>query len=144
MKIKLKLILLLIAVSFIVFTGCKKHDNGLAITINQVSLEANKNDTQEKGTFTVTGGIQTSGHFIMDIKFVGIDSFYCSNKLIAPEGTFTTSLHCSAITNTGAWSVTDGTGRYALLKGGGTLVMSYPPGVVGVEVLTGKVFLGLW
>ena len=72
---------------------------------------------------------------------MGTDSFYCSNKLIAPGGTFTTSLHCSMITNTGAWRIIEGTGRYALLKGGGTLVMSYPAGVVGVEVLTGQVFL---
>lgn len=142
MKIKLKLILLLIAVSFIVFIGCKKHDNGLAITIEQISTAANdEKGYTETGTFTTSGGIQTSGTFVMEVVFVA-DSFYCTNKLIAHEGTFTTRLKCSATTNTGDWQVISGTGHYALLRGGGTLVMKYPPGVVGVEILTGKVFLG--
>lgn len=77
----------------------------------------------------------------MKVAFVA-DSFYCINKLIATEGTFTTNMKCSAITNTGSWSILSGTGHYALLRGGGTLVMKYPPGVVGVEILTGKVFPG--
>lgn len=142
MKIKLKLILLLIAVSFIVFTGCKKHDNGFAITIEQISTAANdEQGYTETGTFTTSGGIQTSGTFVMEVAFVA-DSFYCTNKLIATEGTFTTNMKCSAITNTGSWTILRGTGHYAHLRGGGTLVMSYPPGVVGIETLTGKVFLG--
>ena len=142
MKSKLKLILLLIAVSFIVFTGCKKHDNGLPITIEQISTAANdENGYTETGTFTTSGGIQTSGTFVMEVAFVA-DSFYCKNKLIAKEGTFTTNMRCSATTNTGAWTILSGTGRYTSLRGGGTLVMTYPPGVVGIETLTGKVFLG--
>lgn len=140
MKTKLKSTLLLIVITFIFFSACKKRD-ALPTTIHQVSLEANKDDTQERGTFTATGGINTTGHFVMDIKLVGTDSFYCTNKLIATEGSFTTSMHCSMITNTGAWRIIEGTGRYAFSKGSGTLVMSYPPGVVGVEDLTGKVFL---
>lgn len=142
MKIQLKLFLLLIAVSIIIFTGCKKHDNGLAITIEQISTAANDEKGYiETGTFTTSGGIQTSGTFVMEVTFVA-DSFYCTNKLIATEGTFTTNMRCSATTNTGAWRILSGTGHYALLRGGGTLVMSYPPGVVGIETLTGKVFLG--
>lgn len=141
MKIKLKFMLLVIALSFSIFSGCKKHDKGLAITIEQISTAANEEKGYtETGTFTTSGGIQTSGTFVMNVTFVA-DSFYCSNKLIAPEGTFTTNMRCSATTNTGAWKVLSGTVHYKLLNGGGTLVMTYPPGVVGVETLTGTVWL---
>ena len=140
MKKYLKSTLFLIAVSFIIFSGCKKHDVGLPITIVQISTAFDEeNGYTETGTFTTSGGIQTSGTFVMDVIIVA-DSFYCTNKLIAPEGTFTTDMKCSAITMTGSWEILSGTGRYKRLNGGGTLVMTYPPGVVGVETLSGKVF----
>jgi hypothetical protein len=141
MKNRSNFILLGIVVSFIIFSGCKKHDHGLPITIEQISTASNdENGYTETGTFTTSGGIQTSGTFVMNVTFVA-DSFYCTNKLIAPEGTFTTNMRCSATTNTGAWKILSSTGHYKLLNGGGTLVMTYPPGVLGVETLTGTVWL---
>ena len=141
MTTKLKLMLLFIAASFIIFSGCRKHEKALNIIIEQISTAANEEKGYtETGTFTTSGGIQTSGTFVMEVTFVA-DSFYCSNKLIAPEGTFTTNMRCSATTNTGAWKILSGTGHYKTLTGGGTLVMTYPPGVVGVETLTGTVWL---
>ena len=59
----------------------------------------------------------------------------------SPEGTFTTYMRCSATNNTGAWKILSGKGHYKLLNGNGTLVMTYPPGVVEVETLTGTVWL---
>jgi hypothetical protein len=144
MRKHLKSTLFLIAVSFIIFSGCKKHDDGLPITIVQIStaFDEEKGYT-ETGTFTTSGGIRTSGTFVMDIIFVA-DSFYCTNKLTAPEGTFTTDMKCSATTMTGSWEVLSGTGRYKRLNGGGTLVMTFPPdvppGSIGVETLSGQVF----
>src|SRR6185436_14616921 len=140
MRTQLKLVLLLISVSFIFFTGCKKNHDGLPITIVQTSTAfSEENGYTETGTFTTSGGLQTSGTFVMNVEFVA-DSFYCTNKLIAPEGTFTTNMHCSGTTMTGSWEILNGEGRYKHLTGGGTLVMTYPPDVVGVETLTGKVF----
>jgi hypothetical protein len=144
MKTQLKLMLLMIAVSFIIFSGCKKHDDGLPITIVQISTAFDEeNGYTETGTFTTSGGIRTSGTFVMDVIFVA-DSFYCTNKLIAPEGTFTTDMKCSATTMTGSWKILSGDGRYKRLNGGGTLVMTFPPdvppGSIGVETLSGKVF----
>src|SRR6476620_8099645 len=130
MATKLKLMFLFIAVSFITFSGCKKHEHGLPITIEQISTASNdENGYTETGTFTTSGGIQTSGTFVMNVAFVA-DSFYCTNNLIAPEGTFTTNMRCSATNNTGAWKILSGTGNYKLLNGSGTLVMTYPAGVV--------------
>jgi len=140
MRTQLKLVLLLISVSFIFFTGCKKNHDGLPITIVQTSTAfSEENGYTETGTFTTSGGLQTSGTFVMNVEFVA-DSFYCTNKLIAPEGTFTTNMHCSGTNMTGSWEILSGEGRYKHLNGGGTLVMTYPPDVVGVETLTGKVF----
>ena len=136
----LKSTLFLVTVTFIVFSGCKKEHDGLPITIEQISTAfSEENGYTETGTFTTSGGIQTSGTFVMSVEFVA-DSFYCTNTLIAPEGTFTTNMHCSGTTMTGSWEILSGEGRYKHLSGGGTLVMTYPPDVVGVETLTGKVF----
>ncbi len=128
-------------VLFLVFTGCKKHDHALDITIEQISTAVNEVGT-ETGTFTTSGEINTSGTFVMEVMLVGLDSFYCSDKLITSHGSFTASLKCSATTNTGVWTVVSGTGQYSALQGGGSLTMAYPPGVVGIETLTGTVFLG--
>ena len=105
MKTQLKLMLLLVSVSFIVFGGCKKP-RSYATTIVQVSKSVDKNNT-ETGTFTASGGINTSGHFVMEVKYVGTDSFHCINKLSADEGTFTTNMKCSMITNTVEWNIID-------------------------------------
>ena len=143
MRNYLKSILLLIAVSPIVFSGCKK-EHSLPITIVQISTAFDEeNGYTETGTFTTSGCIRTSGTFVMDVIFVA-DSFYCTNKLIAPEGTITTNMKCSATTMTGSWEILSGTGRYNRLNGGGTLVMQFPPdvppGSIGVETLSGLVY----
>jgi hypothetical protein len=144
MRKYLKSVLLLIAVTSLIFLGCKKEDDGLPITIVQTSTAFDEeNGYTETGTFTTSGGLRTSGTFVMDIIFVA-DSFYCTNKLIAPEGTFTTNMKCSATTMTGSWKILSGDGRYKRLNGGGTLLMMFPPdvppGALGVETLTGKIF----
>ncbi len=69
MKTQLKLMLLCIIVLFVVFSGCKKPRT-YATIIEQVSLTVDKNNT-ETGTFTATGGISTSGNFVMEVKYVG-------------------------------------------------------------------------
>jgi hypothetical protein len=141
MKVQFKSMLLCIAVSFIVFTGCKKPSPPIATTIEQVSLTVDKNNTETR-TFKATGGIKTSGTFVMQVKYVGEDSIYCINKLSSDDGTFTTDMRCSMMTNTGAWSIIDATGKYAHMTGGGTLVMTYPEGVIGIETLKGYVSNG--
>jgi len=138
MKTQLKPMLIFVTATLGIFSGCQKQE-GIYTTIKQVSLTLNKDNT-ETGTFTSKGGVNTKGTFIMDVQYVGTDSFYCLNKLISDDGTFTTRMKCSMITNTGAWYVIGGTGKYKLLEGRGNLVMSYPEGIVGVKVLTGKVF----
>ena len=146
MRKQLKSTLLFIVASSLVFTGCKKHcDDGVPVKIVQISTAFDdKTGYTETGTFTATGGIQTSGTFVMGVTFAA-DSFYCINKLIAPDGTFTTDMKCSATTMTGSWKVLSGDGRYKGLTGGGTLEMMFPPdvppGSIGVETLTGIVFL---
>ena len=144
MRKQLKSTLVLIAVSFIIFTGCKKDRDAMPIKIVQISTAFDEEDGYtETGTFTTTGGIQTAGTFVMDITFVK-DSFYCINKLIAPEGSFTTNMKCSGTTMTGTWEILSGDGHYKRLNGGGTLEMIFPPdvppGSIGVEILSGIVF----
>jgi hypothetical protein len=70
----------------------------------------------------------------------GADSIRSLNKLTAPEGTITMVMLCSMMTNTGAWQIISGTDRYQNLRGGGTLVMEFPPGEIGRETSTGEVF----
>jgi hypothetical protein len=138
MKIQLKIVAMLSAVSFFLFMGCKKHDRALYITIVETTTAiSEEHGYTGTGPFTITGGITTAGTFVMDVAFVA-DSFYCTNKLTAPEGTFTTNMRCSATNMTGAWTVLSGTGQYKHLTGGGTLVMTSPP---DVETLTGTVWL---
>ena len=110
------LALFLFVIALMAATSCRKNDCKIT-RIEQVSLTADK-DMTERGTFTATGGIQTTGTFIMKVELVGTDSFYCTNNLIASEGTFTTNMKCSATTNTGAWQIIGGTGKYSSLKGG--------------------------
>src|SRR5687767_9645282 len=93
MRKQVKSTLLIIAVSFIIFAGCKKHcDDDFPITIVQISTAFDdKSGYTETGTFTTSGRIQTSGTFVMSVTFAA-DSFYCTNKLVAPDGTFTTDM----------------------------------------------------
>ena len=133
-------ILFLIALSPLIFSGCKK-DHGLPVRIEQISTAVNE-EGNETGTFTSTGGIRTSGTFFMEIKLIGTDSIHCLNKLSAPEGTITMRMRCSMVTNKGEWNIISGTERYRYLRGSGSLVMIFPPGEIGREISTGHVFFG--
>jgi hypothetical protein len=52
---------------------------------------------------------------------------------------------CSFTNNTGKWNIVSATGLYRFLRGGGSLLMTFPPdvptGVLSIETMTGKVFL---
>ena len=139
MKRQLKLIVLLFGVSFIFFMGCKKHD-GLPIT-NIGTYTSQEEDGTLVGTFVATGGLTASGTAFMDVTPVGVDSIFCINKHIASGGTFTVRMKCSLTTMTGGWRVIEGIGVYSLLRGNGTLVMTFPPGLLGIETMTGTVWL---
>lgn len=146
MKKQLHLTLLLVGLSFIIFTGCKK-DHGLPTTIVLTSLASTPEPYTETGTFLATGGLSTSGTFVMVIEFVGTDSLHCTVTNTAPEGTFNTILNCSLITNEGKWFVASGDGAYKFLQGRGSLLMRFPPdpnvpaGALGTETQTGVVWL---
>jgi len=142
MKKQLNLMLLLLGVSFLVLKGCRKED-GLSTTIQLTSLASPKPGV-ETGTFIATGGLSTSGTFVMVIESVGSDSIHCTTTNTAPEGSFVTILDCSIITNKGKWYVDSGSGAYKFLKGKGSLFMLFPPdvppGVLGTETQTGVVW----
>jgi hypothetical protein len=150
MKEKLKLMMLLFGVSTIILIGCKKHDkeDGIATTITGTNLAVLKQGIIT-GTFTATGGINTSGTHIMVVQPVGSDSIHCTWTMTAPEGNFTMIQDCSLINMTGSWHINSGTGtgRYAGLRGNGSLTMNFPPnpivppGALGVEINTGVVWL---
>lgn len=144
MKIQLKLLLLLFGVSFISLTGCKKNNDGVATTITGTNLNSPKPGTLT-GTFTVTGGFNTSGTHVMNIQKVGKDSIHCTWTMTAPNGTFIMIQDCSLTTMTGIWHILSGAGRYEDLRGNGTLIMKFPPdvpaGVISTETNTGIVWL---
>ncbi len=143
MKIQLRLMLLLIAASFIFLTGCKKHDDGESVTMVVTHLAVLK-PIVLSGTFTSTGAFNISGTSLMDVHPVG-DSAHCTQTMITPEGSFTMHQDCSNTNMTGSWHIISGTGRYAHLQGSGTLTMMFPPnvptGVLGIDTLTGVVWL---
>jgi hypothetical protein len=138
MKKDLTCLLLILTASSIIFSGCKKKD-GVPTKIVEIFTTQKKSGTYV-GTFEASGGINSSGKALMDVEVVG-DSAYCLNKCVAPEGTFTFTMACSFVNNTGKWNITNGTGAYTFLRGGGSLVMTFPPGVLDVEIMTGKVWL---
>ena len=138
MKTQLKLMLLLMGASFITFMGCSKHD-GITTTIkgtytSSVPTEVGFNAF---GSFYSTGGIRDTGSCEMDIT-VTDDSTFCVDLFTTPRGTWTMKEACSRdmMNPTGSWHITGGTGFYALLKGSGRLVMTFPPNVpAGVIVI---------
>lgn len=145
MKMKLKLTLLLFGASFLWMMGCKKHE-GVATTIIGTNLEAPKPGTLT-GTFTATGGLNTSGTHVMVVEPLGTDSIHCTWTMTAPDGTFIMLQDCEKPPKmSGSWHITGGTGRYVGLRGNGTLTMMFPPdpgvppGAIGVETNTGVVW----
>lgn len=145
MKMQLKLMLLLFGATIISLMGCKKDDGRSAdITGYYTNSTPTKTGVYNTGYFTTSGGLKASGNATMDVHIVG-DSSHCTASFIASEGSFTMAMNCSNVNMTGHWNITSGTGRYAELKGEGSLTMSFPPntptGVVGIEAMTGIVWL---
>ena len=142
MKMQLKLMLLLLGVSFISFMGCKKHEDEHAITI-VVTHTTFVKPIVLTGTFVATGEINISGASLMDVHPVG-DSAHCTQTMTTKEGSFTMHQDCSTMNMSGSWYITSGTGRYTHLQGKGTLTMMFPPnvptGVLGIDTLTGEVW----
>jgi hypothetical protein len=138
---KPKSILLLFGVYFIILMGCRKRD-GLPTTI--IGTYTSQKGLTFTGTFTATAGLTTSGTTVMDVTVAG-DSLFCTNKFLAPEGTFKMKMECSMLNNTGHWKITGGTGHYGGLRGEGSLIMTFPPdvpsGVLNIETMTGVVWL---
>jgi hypothetical protein len=146
MKMQLKLMLFLLGGSFMFLMGCKK-DEGRATTITGTNLAVLKPGTLT-GTFTATGGLNTSGTHVMVIQPVGTDSIHCTWTMTTPEGTFIMLQDCLKPPGmSGRWQIISGTGHYAALRGNGTLTMmfapdpSVPPGALSIETNTGVVWL---
>jgi hypothetical protein len=141
-----KLMLALLGVSFTFLMGCKK-DEGRSTTITGINLAILKPGTLT-GTFTATGGLNTSGTHVMVIQPVGTDSIHCTWTMTARDGTFTMIQDCLKPPGmSGRWSIISGTGHYTFLRGNGTLTMmfapdpSVPSGALSVETNTGVVWL---
>ena len=139
---QLKLMLLLVGVSFTFFMGCKKHEADKTVTIVTTWTTFVK-PIVLTGTFTTTGELSISGTGIMDVQLAG-DSAHCTETLTNNEGSFSMHQDCSNTNMSGRWYITGGTGRYAHLQGKGTLTMMMPPnvpaGVLGIDTLTGVVW----
>ena len=141
-----KLMLLLMGVALIIFTGFKNAD-----VRRTQNLKANSNSSPVTftgiytdgalptvtGTFTASGAVQTSGTSTMTVhRFANVA--HCSQTLVAPDGTITILSNCQFSTMTGSWRIVSGTGNYANLHGNGRLVMTFPPGVIVIEAFSGK------
>lgn len=151
MKKQLRLILLLFGISFILIPGCnKKKVHATTIeAVNLVNLNP-KGAPIFTGTFTSGGGLNTSGtHLMFVVPETDPTLIDCTTTMTAPEGTFIILMHCSLTDNTGIWHIASGsgTGLYKFISGSGSLVMEFPPspsvpqGALGVETMTGKIFL---
>jgi len=156
--------LLLIAASFIIFSGCKKNDNlvspsakssvdnysalgssesfksGKPTETNIEFIYTGQNpDGTLTGTFSAHGGLEASGTTTMAVNQFG-NVAHCSQTLVASGGgTITILSNCQFSTNTGTWRIVSGTGAYADLKGNGKLLMTFPSGVFVVESYSGQV-----
>jgi hypothetical protein len=146
MKTQVISILLLMVVSFSMFTGCKKHHESVDATITETFTTKTVNEDATvtfTGTFTATGGLTTSGTDVMNTRLTA-DSSFCIVVLTTPNGTFTTHQNCSRTNMTGHWDIVSGTGIYKFLHGSGALTMMFPPdvpeGVFVIETETGEVY----
>lgn len=149
MKKQLKLMLLFMGMSGIIFTACKKSGSLISPSIEsatdfKVNETASKKVNFDKhdpvtitfnytgrstagftGSFTVAGVPAIEGTALMAVKVVGME-FHCTNTLELPGGTITILSVCQMDTPTGIWYVEKGTGLYEKLQGEGTLIMTYP------------------
>ncbi len=166
MKPKLKSMLAFMAVSFIIFTGCKKSDSlvspsalsATAVKANETLSKRGNFDKHDPvtitfdytgrstagftGSFTVTGVPAMEGTALMAVKTVGME-FHCINTLELPGGTITILSVCQMADNTGIWYVEKGTGLYKKIQGDGTLIMTFPgSGIIVREVFIGKFYKG--
>lgn len=164
MKQKSKLILLLMGVSLIIFTGCQK-DNTLAspsdpstinttVALTPESHSVNSSDPAEvflttttltssgaapqvlkTGSYTASAQLGTSGTYVMTIDFYGM-AIHCTT-IFTPAGgdQFTTFSECQTTTFTGQWRIIYGKGAYANLRANGSIVMQS-----GHEYCTGRLF----
>src|SRR4029078_10370664 len=113
----------------------------VSITINALAVE----------TFTTTGGALCPwGTATTDFGHFGgsansrAGSFHLTKELTCGDGTgtFTIRVHAATLfgspTDQGGWSVAGGTGDYANLSGGGSLVGTYVDGGI-IDLYTGSV-----
>jgi hypothetical protein len=103
------------------------------------------------GTFTTTGGILCPSGTTSDVVSGngfqgGVGNFHDQKTFACDDGSGTFTLHIEAHvflgdpTDSGSWSVSDGTGAYAGLQGSGTLVGTYYPDFSGIQdELVGRV-----
>ena len=142
MKSQFKKIIPFLLASLVVMHGCKKED-GLRTVITGTNLSSPKPGTLV-GTFTATGGINTTGTHVMIVQPISADSIHCNWTMTAREGTFVMIQDCSRGDMTGKWYIQSGTGAYAFLSGKGSLIMKFPPnvpaGVLSMEINTGTVW----
>jgi len=145
MKMKLRFSLILLGSALLYLAGCKKDEqHAVTITGDYTNSTPTKDGAHNTGYFTTTGAFKTSGTTVMDIHISG-DSSHCTASFTSSDGSFSLNMNCSDVNMTGHWNITSGTGRYRELRGEGSLTMSFPPdtpaGVIGVEVLTGEVWM---
>ena len=102
-------------------------------------------------TFTTTGGaLCPSGTAVTDFHFFAggerAGTFHLNKILTCADGsgTFTIAVDAAVVfgapTDQGGWSVVGGTGDYASLRGGGSLVGTYIEGGI-IDLYTGRVAL---
>ena len=159
MKMQLKSMLLVLGISFVVLSGCKKSDGLVSPSAqpandNNASADAVVSNPLNSGkpipvtiTMTITGGvfptftgpITTTGNLIppgegsMYVNSFG-NVFHCIITLITSEGTITIRELCNKTTFMGEWQIVDGTGAYVNLRGNGKVMMPR-----GQEVLEGTI-----
>ena len=139
MRKNLKLLPILLAVSFVAFSGCNKHD---FICKTSTNFTLTLTDEPKTGTFTgyfvASGDPTVSGTFTMEVNQNG-DSLHCSQTLVVPDiGSTTIVSNCSLTDMTGEWFITNGTGAYSNLHGEGSLLMSFPADSPSIEALYGE------
>ncbi len=159
---QLKSILLFMAVSFTIITGCSKSTDLVPPPVNNTADQnssqttTNKSDNSSSqsavtitgvfdfstfpnttGTFTTTGALNISGDATMVVGVISTPVAHCVVTLYAPDGIIVIDQNCNFSTPTpkGQWKIVSGTGAYVNLKGNGSLTM--PP---NTEAMTGVIF----
>ena len=117
------------------------ENDQVKITFTYVTLVGKTTTSKDfAGTFTSDEGPARAGTVFMHTEYVGPET-HCTTTLTTEEGTITTFEVCQIAAMIGVWDVIGSTGRYANVKGSGTLQMVFPPtllvGIVG-EVYSGN------